>query len=61
MSEVEITYSVLVDGEEIGFGTSGESRSIDEALDLIETAISRRQWECAAGAARDISSGSVDV
>lgn len=45
MAEYEITYSILADGVEIGFGTSGESSSIEEALRLIETAIDRGEWE----------------
>lgn len=46
--EIEITYSVLVDGVEVGFGTSGASASVDEAADFINTAITRGDWEQAA-------------
>lgn len=48
-STVEITYSILVDGVEVGFGTSGESTTIDEAAHFINTAITRRDWETTSG------------
>lgn len=49
MTEVEITYSIRVNGVEIGFGTSGGSSSIDEAFRLVETAITRGDWETEPG------------
>lgn len=49
MAEYEITYSIKRNGTEIGFGTSGESCDVDEALHNIDSDIQNRQWEIEPG------------
>lgn len=49
MAEYEITYSITRDGDEIGFGTSGSSVSVDAALHNIDSDIQNQQWETTSG------------
>jgi hypothetical protein len=48
MTEFEIRYTILRDGEEIGFGTA-TGATVDAAAYAMETGIQRRQWETSAG------------
>ena len=42
--EIEVRYSVLVDGVEVGFGAAcGDT--LDHAIHAIHTDLSLRQWE----------------
>lgn len=45
MAEIEVTYSVIVDGVEIGFGSSGAWNDIDSAVHCAYSYLQRNEWE----------------
>ena len=49
MAEIEVTYSVLLDGVEIGFGSSGHWNDIDSAVHAAHSELQRCEWERTAG------------